>query len=118
MSEWHEKGVGQAVTSTFGWATIILVTLLIGFCAGYWIGHREFTEVNQILGAFLGIPFLWLGFRQVILAYIIAFLTFYLPLRSESLCLRVGPAGVNLVTWFVVVLWIVEESKAMKFFHY
>jgi hypothetical protein len=118
MSEWHEKGLREAVSSTLGWAGVVFATVIVGFCAGYWIGHREITALDQTVQAFLWLPFLWLGFRQVLVAYVVTALAFYLPLRSDLARVRITAAGVNLVTWFVIILWIVEQSKDSKFFRF
>ena len=118
MNEWYEKAVRDALGSTLGWWATIFVTTVAGFCAGYWIGHREFTDASTTFHAFLFIPFLWLGFRPIVIAYVVVVAAFYFPLRIESVRLRVAAASVNLVTWLLIIWWIVEESKDGKFFRY
>jgi hypothetical protein len=118
MNEWFEKAMRDALGSAFGWACVIIATLVTGFCAGYWIGHRAVTGAEQTLKAFAQLPLLWLGFSQMFFAYVITALAWYLPLRYESHRLRFVAAGTNFVTWLIVIVSVVEQSKDAKFFHY
>jgi hypothetical protein len=103
MTEWFEKVARGALGSTLGWAGVVIATLVCGFCAGYWIGHREVTGMEKTLTAFAQLPLLWLGFSQMFLAYAVTALAWYLPLHFESYRLRIVAAGTNFVIWLVVV---------------
>jgi hypothetical protein len=118
MNERFEKAMCEAVGTTLGWACVIIATLVAGFCIGYWIGHRAVTGAEQTLEAFAQLPLLWLGFSQMFVAYAVTALAWYLPLRYESYRLRLVAAGTNFVTWLIVVVSVVEQSKDAKFFHY
>ena len=118
MYEWIEKGFREAVGSTLVWASVIIATLIAGFCAGYWIGHQGITSADKTFNAFLWLPFLWLGLPQVILGYVVTLVAWFLPLRYDSGRLRLGAAGANLVVWLVLVVWIVERTRDAKWFHF
>ncbi len=112
------SAIREAVATLLGWTVVIALTLLVGFCAGYWIGHREVTGIRQTATPLARIPLLWLGFQQMFIAYGVTALAWYLPLHFESGWLKVGSAFVNLLTWLVVVYSVVEQSAHAKFFRY
>ncbi len=118
MKEWWGRGIEQAVSSTLGWAAVIVGTLALGFCAGYWIGHREIMAPGRTLTAFLWLPFLWLLFPQVFLGYGVTVVAWYLPMRYESGRLRIVAASANLLVWLVIIDWIVEQTADAKFFRF
>jgi hypothetical protein len=118
MKEWPERALGDAFSSLLGWTAAIAATLVLGFCAGYWIGHGEITSVEQTLGAFLWTPFLWLGHLEIVIAYAVLGLTWYLPLHYDSRRLRITAASANFLVWALVIGWIVVKTADWKFFRF
>lgn len=107
----------EAVSSVLGWAATTLLTTCVGFCLGYWIGHGAISA-TQTLHAFIMIPFLWLGFWQMFVAYGVTGLAFYLPLRYEAVSLKIVAITVNLLTWSVIIHSIVVATLHSKFWHF
>src|SRR5258707_122494 len=104
-----DESFGRALREALAWAGVLVATVVVGFCAGYWIGHREITGM-QTLTAFVSLPLLWLAFPRLLLAFAVTGLAWYLPRHYESRRprIRIVAAGVNLGVWLVIVLTIVE----------
>jgi hypothetical protein len=118
MKEWPERAVGDAFSSLAAWTGAIGATFVLGFGAGYWIGHGEITSIEQTCAAFVWVPLLWLGHVEMFAAYAVLFLAWYLPLRYESRRFQVGAASVNFLTWLIVIAWIVVKTSQWKFFRF
>src|SRR6185369_10708203 len=110
MKDWFTSGITSAVSTLFGWAWVIFGTLVLGFCAGYWTGHRQVTGLDQTLTAFAWIPVLWLGNAEMFVAYAVTAVAWYLPPHYESGWFKIGAAVANCVVWLVVIHWIVVKT--------
>jgi hypothetical protein len=108
--------IQQLVSDMFGWFLVVVGTLVAGFCAGYWIGHGEITGFERTMSRLLFVPFLWLGFRPMPLAYLVTWFAWYLPMRYDSNALRLTAAIANFFVWLFVVWFIVVRSAGDKFF--
>jgi len=118
MKELLGQAMDEAGTNLLRWAGVIAVTLVLGFCAGYWTGHGEITGLRQTLVAFAWLPVVWLGNPELFLAYALTAAAWYLPPHYESRWLRFGSAAANFLVWFVVVYWVVVKTADGKFFRY
>ena len=105
----------EAIRDMFGWFLVVVGTLLLGFCAGYWIGHRQVFGFERMLDRILVVPFLWLGFKEIVIAYVVTGLAWYLPMRFDLNALRLTAAVTNFVVWLVVIWHIVVRTANDKF---
>jgi hypothetical protein len=108
----------EAVSTMLGWTVVIVLTLIVGFCAGYWTGHHQITSIGQTVSAFVWIPILWLAFAQMFAAYAVTALAWYLPIYFERLWLKVCAVIATFSTWFLVIWSIVAQSDVTKGLHY
>jgi hypothetical protein len=106
----------EAISSVGGWTMVIVGSMILGFVAGYWVGHRQMMPAEQTVRAFAKIPILWLGFKEVILAYVITALAWYLPFHREEWQLRLGAPLVTFITWTGVIISVVTQTQGSKFF--
>lgn len=118
MNEWFGAALRNALTSTLGWAAVILATFVVGVCAGYWLGHGTVMSAERTFKMFLWLPFLWLNFPEMFLAYGVMALAWYLPLCYESRSLRIVAAGANLLVWLFVVRYVVVLNAGSKWFRF
>jgi len=118
MKDWFLSAFGEAISTLFGWACVIAMTQVLGFCAGYWLGHKEITGLNQTLGAFAWLPVLWLGNPEMFIAYAVLAVAWYLPPHYESGWLKIICAVANFLVWLVVIYCIVVKTADGKFFRY
>lgn len=118
MKEWFEIALDEAGSTLLKWAGVIASTLVVGFCAGYWLGHGEITSPEQTLVAFAWLWLLWLGNPEVFIAYAVTAVAWYLPPHYEARWLKVGCAVANLLAWFFTVYWVVVKTADGKFFRY
>ena len=107
-----------AITSVTGWVLVISTTVVIGFCCGYWIGHREVMGPTATLQAFAWVPLVWLGQPLILVPYAVTALALYLPIRFESRWLYIGAVIVTLLAWLVIVAIIVEATAHGKFWRW
>ena len=108
----------EAVTSVIGWVVVIVATIVVGFCCGYWIGHREVVGLAATLNAMLWVPIIWLGAPLIFIPYAVTALAIYLPTRFESLWLRLLAVTATFFAWLVVVAVIVEATSHGQFWHW
>jgi len=113
------SAIREAVSTVVGWTIVIAATIVAGFFIGYWIGHGEIKALSTTFMAMLWIPVVWLGRPVVIIAYGVAALAWYLPIRCcESTWLRWAAALVNLLTWIVIIAIEVEQCSQGKFWRW
>jgi hypothetical protein len=118
MKEWFGEALDEASSTLLRWAGVMAITLVMGFCAGYWVGHGEITGARKTLLAFAWLPLLWLGNPELFIAYAVQGVAWYLPPHYESRWLKIGSAGANLLVWFLVVYCVVVKTAHGKFFRY
>ena len=118
MGEWIGDAIDRAGSTLITWAVVILSTLVLGFLAGYWVGHGGVTDPVRTLRAFAMLPLLWLGNPEMFIAYGVAGVAWYLPPHYESRWFRLVFAVANLLTWFAVVYAVVVKTANGKFFQY
>jgi len=107
--------IRDAVATVLGWTLVILLTVLLGFFVGYWFGHGEIKPLNTTFVAMTWLPVVWLGRPVVLIAWAVAALAWYLPIRYELGTLRLAAALVNLLTWIAVIGIEVERCSHGKF---
>jgi hypothetical protein len=95
-----------ALRSVVGWAVVIFATTLSGLWLGMSIGHRELVSPGLVFLALLISPLSWLLFPQLLIAFAITLIAWYLPRRFESTRLRVVAATANFVAWLGVGIWV------------
>jgi hypothetical protein len=116
MKEWVVNGFRDACASITGWSCVIATTLVLGFCAGYSIGHRQFAVTEELLTALSKIPMLWFGNSQVLFAYAVTAVAWYLPIHyDESRWLRIVAALANFLVWLFIIWWVVVSWENAKF---
>jgi hypothetical protein len=118
MGDWILDRYREAIGTLFGWAATIVGTLIVAFCLGYWTGHGEITPALQSVGAFAQLFFIWLGFPQLIFAWVVTALVWYIPLHYPSPRLQIGMIAALFVIWSMVVHSMVAATENAKFFHY
>lgn len=118
MDEWFLKPFREAVISTFGWTGFMAGAMIVGFCAGYWIGHCEIVGPGETFAAFVLLPMIWIAFPQIIAAFVVMALAWYLPLHYDSLWLRLGAMAINAVVWLAVIASVVWQTDGAMFFRY
>ncbi len=98
---------------------MIAATVVVGFVAGYWIGHGEMTTVRKTAEAMLWLPVVWLGRPVVLLAYVSTALAWYLPIRFERGWARTAAlAALNAVIWTAVIGHEVRQCLHGKFWQW
>ncbi len=113
------SAIREAIATVVGWTMVIAVTIVGGFFVGYWIGHGEIMPMNATLEAMAWLPVVWLGRPVVLIAYGVAALAVYVPIRCcESEWMRWAAALVNLLTWIAVIAVEVERSSHGKFWQW
>lgn len=112
------SAIREASETVAGWTGVIIATSIMGFFPGYWLGHGEITEFSDTLAAMVWIPIVWLGHPQMFIAYAATALAWYVPIHFESLWLRVTAAIANVLTWLIVVAWVVELCSHHKFWQW
>jgi len=108
----------EAISTVWGWTMVIAGAMILGFVAGYWIGHRDIMPVERTAKAFAMIPLLWLRFKEVILAYVVTALAWYVPLHREEWQARLAAPIVTLLTWLGVIVSVVTQTHGSKFFKF
>ncbi len=110
--------IAEALTSVVGWVIVILLTMLAGFCCGYWIGHKEIVGVYKTLEAMAWLPVVWLGQPTVLIAYGVTALSIYLPIRIQSAWLNISAVIVTFIAWAIVVAYVVDATSNGKFWQW
>lgn len=108
----------DSISTVWGWTLVIVGSMVLGFVGGYWLGHREIMPVKQTVRAFAKIPLLWLGFKQVILAYLVTGIAWYLPFHLEDWRLHLAAPSVTFFTWLAVIISVVLHTQGSKFMQY
>ncbi len=110
--------IAEALTSVVGWVIVILLTMLAGFCCGYWIGHKEIVGADKTLKAMAWLPVVWLGQPTVLIAYGVTALSIYLPIRIQSAWLNISAVIVTFIAWAIVVAYVVDATSNGKFWQW
>jgi hypothetical protein len=92
----------EAATTVTGWALVIAMTVVLGFCCGYWIGQGGVVGPSATFRAFVSVSFIWLGQPLLFIPYAVTALAFYLPVRFESRGLYIANAILTLFAWLIV----------------
>jgi hypothetical protein len=108
----------DAVSTVWGWTMVMAGAMVLGFVAGYWIGHRQMMPFDRTAGAFAKIPLLWLGFKEVILAYLVTALAWYVPLQRDEWQMRLAAPLVTMLTWLGVIVSVVAQTQGSKLFRF
>ncbi|MBN2023462.1 MAG: hypothetical protein JW809_11800 [Pirellulales bacterium] len=107
-----------ALQSVVAWFLIILSAMLLGFCCGYWIGHGEFVGFEKTFRAMAWLPIVWIGQPSVLIPYAVTAVAVYLPLRIESLWLRIVAVPSTFLAWMIVVAQVVRATSDSKFWQW
>jgi len=110
--------IAAALTSVAGWFLVILTTALAGFCCGYWSGHRQFMSLVVTLKAMSLLPVIWLVYPTMLIAYAVTAVSLYLPLRIDSVWLRIAAIVGTFIAWAVIVAAVVEAASSNKFWQW
>jgi hypothetical protein len=73
---------------------------------------------DRTAGAFAKIPLLWLGFKEVILAYLVTALAWYVPLQRDEWQMRLAAPLVTMLTWLGVIVSVVAQTQGSKLFRF
>ncbi len=105
------SAIGNALATVAGWTGVIIITLVIGFSLGDWIGHHEVRGLCATFEFMSWIFVLWLVFPQMFIAYAVTALAWYVPIHFESVWLRLSGAIANLSTWLIVAASIARVQS-------
>jgi len=112
------SAVREAAATVVGWTIVIAVTVAAGFFVGYWLGHGEIRPLRTTFEAMVWLPVVWVGRPAVLVAYCVAALAWYVPIRYESEWLRLAAVLLNLLTWIIIIAVEVERCSHGKFWQW
>jgi hypothetical protein len=108
------QAILEAVATVAGRTFIVMATSAVGFCCGYWIGHREVMGATATLEAMAWVPVVWLGQPTIFIAYAATGLAIFLSIHVENRWLYPAALIVTFITWVIVVADIVEATSHGK----
>jgi hypothetical protein len=109
------SAIREAAQSGIGWAIVIGLTIIAGFCCGQWIGHGELLGPSVLTDRFLWVFMICLAYPEMFIPYAVAALAWYLPTQYEGIWLRIIALPASFVTWLVTVACIAKHVKGFDF---
>ena len=100
----------RVIQTMLGWAIVIYVTQAVGFWLGKCLGDGKLYSPCEGLSSFPLCAVGWVLAPHLLIPLGVMALSWYLPIRFEGGRLKVYAAAANLITWTIVVAWVVRIS--------
>jgi hypothetical protein len=98
-SNYPLNAVSGAVKSVVGWTLSVTAVTIVGIWIGFSIAPGAGLGPAELGWMILLLPVIWLIAPHILVPYAVTFLSWYLPVYSERLRLRIAALAVNFLTW-------------------
>ena len=88
---------------------LIFATMLAGLWCGLLYRYHEVFWPTDLFMTLLACTMAWLVFPQVLLCWLVSGVAWYLPIRFDSMRIRLGAAGASALIWFGTVAWAIPD---------
>lgn len=112
------RAILEGAQTVVGWTILTVALMFLGYASGYMVGHRHWIGFGHVLERFFFVFGIWVIYPQIIVAYVVTFTGWIVPIYAEARWVRLAAGIVIFFGWLVIVAWVVAMSSHAKHFQW